>query len=247
MLIDNSAPRCLRWRLAITKTSWPLLMSFVIAFLVYALVGSIGIAAIVGGFDLAIKIILYCFNERIWNRIYIRKRKQSSFVLWFTGLPCSGKSTLADMTYHYLLGKKHRVERLDGDAVRSALPDTGFTREERNAHIRRIGYLSSMLEKNGITVIASFVSPYRDARRYVRAMCTNFIEIFVEASVEECEKRDTKKLYEKARAGKISNFTGISDPYEAPENPELTVNTDSETEEESFEKVKQFIQRSMKN
>jgi len=216
-------------------------MSFVIAFLVYALVGSIGIAAIVGGFDLAIKIIFYFFNERIWNRIYIGKQKQSSFVLWFTGLPCSGKSTLADMTYHYLLGKKHRVERLDGDAVRSALPDTGFTREERNAHIRRIGYLSSMLEKNGITVIASFVSPYRDARRYVRAMCTNFIEIFVEASVEECEKRDTKKLYEKARAGIIINFTGIDDPYESPKNPEIKISTENISRENAVEQIINYL------
>ncbi len=245
--MNNAAPQRLRWREVITTISLPLLMSFAIALLVYVLVGSIGIAAIVGGFDLAIKLILFCFNERIWKRIHFRKQQQYTFVLWFTGLPCSGKSTLADLTYHYLLERKLKVERLDGDAVRSVLPETGFTREDRNAHIRRIGYLSSILEKNGITVIASFVSPYRNARRHVRAMCKNFIEVFVEASVEECEKRDTKGLYARARAGEISNFTGINDPYEAPENPELTVNTDRETQDESFAKVKKLIQRSMKN
>ncbi len=162
-------------------------------------------------------------------------------VIWFTGLSGSGKSTLANKTFHYLKGKGVPVEQLDGDIIRSIFPNTGFTKDDRNEHIKRIGYLASLLEKNNIIVIASFISPYKEARNFVRKLCNHFIEVYVKASLETCEKRDTKGLYKKARAGEIKNFTGIDDPYEVPSNPELIVQTDNDTVEESFKKVKKML------
>ena len=176
-----------------------------------------------------------------------RSRKITSqtkpFVLWFTGLSGSGKSTLADKTSHYLKKKNLTVERLDGDTVRSIFAQTGFSKKDRDEHIQRIGFLASMLERNGIIVICSFISPYRQARDLVRGQCLNFIEVYVQAKVEECERRDVKGLYKRARAGEINNFTGISDPYEPPENPEITVDTETQSIDESFEAIRKYIDK----
>ena len=177
------------------------------------------------------------------RRKQIDKGNQKAFVLWFTGLSGAGKSTLADKTYRYLKQKGLKVERLDGDKVRSLFPDTGFSKEERDRHIKRVGFLASLLEKNGITVISSFISPYAEARRFVRQLCKNFIEIYVKTSLETCEQRDVKGLYKKVRAGEIRQFTGVSDPYEAPEDPEIIVETDKVSVEESFSFLKQQIEK----
>ena len=146
-------------------------------------------------------------------------------VLWFTGLSGSGKSTIASRVHEELVRRGVRVEYIDGDALRAVFPQTGFTRAERDEHLRRTGYMASRLEAHGITVVASFVSPYRDSRDFIRKLCREFIEIYVATSLEECERRDVKGLYARARRGEIPNFTGISDPYEPPENPELTLDT----------------------
>ncbi len=167
------------------------------------------------------------------------------FVLWFTGLSGSGKSTIADRVYESLAGKGMRVEKVDGDSVRDVFPQTGFTRDERNSHIRRMGYLVSMLEKNGVSVVASFISPYIESRDFVRSRCSRFVEIFVDASLEECERRDVKGLYGRARAGQIPNFTGIDDPYEAPQRPELVLHTATESVEESCKRVLDYINKNL--
>lgn len=146
-------------------------------------------------------------------------------MLWFTGLSGSGKSTIATRVYEELERRGVEVEYLDGDALRSVFPNTGFTRAERDEHLRRTGYLASRLEAHGITVIASFVSPYRESRDFVRRLCRDFVEIYVATPLEECERRDVKGLYARARRGEIRNFTGIDDPYEPPEHPELTLDT----------------------
>ena len=173
------------------------------------------------------------------------KNKESSnaFVLWFTGLSGSGKSTLADRVNVYLKDKGLKVECLDGDTVRSIFPQTGFSKEERDQHIKRMGFLASLLERNGVIVIASFVSPYAEARQFVRGQCDNFSEVYVKASLEECERRDVKGLYKKVRAGQIKNFTGVDDPYEEPINPELIVDTDVESADESFGKIVELLSR----
>ncbi len=173
-------------------------------------------------------------------------KSHASFVLWFTGLSGSGKSTLADAVSRRLKRRGLRVERLDGDTVRSVFPQTGFDRASRNEHIRRIGYLASILERNGIIVIASFISPYRESRDFVRSQCKRFVEVFVDAPMEVCEERDVKGLYKKARNGEIANFTGIDDPYEAPSKPELIIRTDEESVQKSTNEIMQFIRKKLR-
>ena len=146
-------------------------------------------------------------------------------VLWFTGLSGSGKSTIATRVHEALVRRGVEVEYIDGDALREVFPTTGFTRAEREEHLRRTGYMASRLAAHGVTVVASFVSPYRDSRDFIRRLCPGFVEIFVATPLEECERRDVKGLYARARRGEIQNFTGIDDPYEAPERPELTLDT----------------------
>lgn len=146
-------------------------------------------------------------------------------VLWFTGLSGSGKSTISERLYELMRDAGLEVEHLDGDVIRDIFPKTGFSKEERNAHIKRVGYLASRLQAHKVFVIGSFVSPYNEARDFVRSICEDFTEIYISTPFEECEKRDVKGLYEKARKGEIKNFTGLDDPYEAPVNPELEIDT----------------------
>jgi 3'(2'), 5'-bisphosphate nucleotidase len=146
-------------------------------------------------------------------------------VLWFTGLSGSGKSTIAKRVVQALEASATPVEYLDGDAIRELFPATGFTRPERHAHIRRVGWLASRLERHGVTVVAALVSPYEESRRFVRGLCRRFTEIWVSTPLAECERRDAKGLYARARAGEVAHFTGLGDAYEPPSSPELTIDT----------------------
>jgi adenylylsulfate kinase len=146
-------------------------------------------------------------------------------VLWFTGLSGSGKSTIATRVHAELERRGVEVEYIDGDALREVFPNTGFTRAEREEHLRRTGYMASRLAAHGVAVVASLVSPYRESRDFIRKLCRDFVEIYVATPLEECERRDVKGLYARARRGELRNFTGIDDPYEPPESPELTLDT----------------------
>lgn len=171
------------------------------------------------------------------------RTERAAFVLWFTGLSGSGKSTLADIVTEELTSQGRQVERLDGDILRGVFPNTGFSRQARDEHIKRVGFLASRLEHHGVIVVASFISPYREARRFVRGLCSRFIEVYVKASVKECTRRDVKGLYKKVKNGEIAQFTGISDPYEEPENPEIVVNTELQSIEDSVKQVLDYIAR----
>ena len=162
-------------------------------------------------------------------------------VLWFTGLSGSGKSTIAVRVHQELVRRGADVEYIDGDALREVFPGTGFTREQREEHLRRTGYMASRLAAHGVTVVASFVSPYRESREFIRRHCPGFVEIYVSTPLEECERRDVKGLYARARRGEIRNFTGIDDPYEPPEHPELTLDTRALTVEQCVARVLEFI------
>jgi adenylylsulfate kinase len=158
-------------------------------------------------------------------------------VLWFTGLSGSGKSTIAVRVHEELVRRRVDVEYIDGDALREVFPNTGFTRAERDEHLRRTGYMASRLAAHGVAVVASFVSPYRESRDFIRKLCPVFAEIYVATPLEECERRDVKGLYARARRGELSNFTGIDDPYEIPERPELTLDTQTLSVEQSVARV----------
>lgn len=205
---------------------------------VFIFTGKLTIAAAVGSLEAITKIILYFIHERFWDKLSFGKKQIKPFVIWFTGLPSSGKAEIANALYNRLLGKKMlKLERLSGESVRSLLPGLGFTKLERDEHVKRIGHLASMLEKNGIIVIASFVSPYRGARQFIRKICSNFIEVHVNTPLEICEKRDAKGLYIKAREGLIKEFTGISDPYELPENPEIIININENSMDKCVDQI----------
>ncbi len=169
---------------------------------------------------------------------------RDGFVVWFTGLPASGKTTLAKALEAELRRRGvEPVQRLDGDIVRQDLTrDLGFSKEDRDENIRRVSFVASLLAKNGVAVLCAFVSPYREARRKARLRCPNFVEVYCRASLSALIERDPKGLYKKALAGEITNFTGIDDPYEEPEAPEVICDTDRETVEESLEKVLQYLE-----
>lgn len=146
-------------------------------------------------------------------------------VVWLTGLSGSGKTTIGLEICRELERRGMDVEYLDGDVIRSVFPNTGFARADRDAHIRRIGFLASRLERHGVAVVVALVSPYRDSRCFARSLCRNFIEVHVSTPLDVCEARDVKGLYAKARRGDIRQFTGIDDPYEPPIDPEIVIDT----------------------
>jgi adenylylsulfate kinase len=166
------------------------------------------------------------------------RKLKKGFTIWFTGLSGSGKTTIAHRVEGTLRKMGCNVEVLDGDVVRTNLSKgLGFSKEDRDTNIKRIGFVCNLLSRNGVVAIASAISPYREIRDYNRKEIGNFVEVFVKCSVEECQKRDVKGLYKKAANGEIKNFTGVSDPYEEPLNAEVILETDKETVEESTEKL----------
>ncbi|MFY3740893.1 MAG: adenylylsulfate kinase [Candidatus Nitrosomirales archaeon] len=164
------------------------------------------------------------------------------FVIWLTGLPGSGKTTIAKELAPKLREAGLKVELFDGDEVRKQLsPDLGFTKKDREVHARRVVYLSKILARNGIVSIVSLISPYREFREFARKEIVNFVEVFVKASLETCIKRDPKGLYKKALNGEITDLTGLQDVYEEPLNPEVMVETEMEPVEASTQKIIQGL------
>ena len=162
----------------------------------------------------------------------------SGITLWFTGIPSSGKSAIARATRDLLVQRGLPVELLDGPDVRQSLSrGLGFTREDREENVRRIGYVAKLLSRNGVIAICAAVSPYRATREEIRAHVTNFVEIFVDCPLPVAEQRDSDGLYARARAGVIEDFTGISDPYEPPDKPEVHIRSDQETIDSAARKV----------
>lgn len=162
----------------------------------------------------------------------------AGLTVWFTGLPGSGKSTIANLVAEKLRAKGYKVERLDGDIVRKSLTkDLDFSKEDRDKNIERVAFVAKLLSRNGVIVLSSFVSPYRAARENARREINSFFEVYVKCSIEECMRRDVKGMYKKAVAGEIKEFTGVSDPYEEPQSPELILETDKMPPEESAKKV----------
>src|SRR5262245_53551486 len=161
------------------------------------------------------------------------------FTVWFTGLSGAGKSTIAEMLFHEFQARGMKTEILDGDVVRQNLSKgLGFSKEDRDTNILRIGFVADLLTRNGVATICCPISPYRETRNRVRAQIGDFVEVYVHATIEELsQNRDPKGLYKKALAGEITGFTGVDDPYEAPEHPELVLDTMVETPEESLQRT----------
>jgi adenylylsulfate kinase len=170
----------------------------------------------------------------LWNN--------DGFVLWFTGLPGAGKTTLAERLKVILSRQGYRVEILDGDEIRKGLSkDLGFSKEDREKHNERVMFVAKLLSRNGVITLVPLISPYREVRLRARQEIRNFVEVFVRCSLETLVKRDPKGLYKKALAGEITNLTGIQDPYEAPLSPEIIVDTDSQTVEQSVRQIIDYL------
>ncbi|MFD2542899.1 adenylyl-sulfate kinase [Lacinutrix gracilariae] len=172
------------------------------------------------------------------------KNKHNSFLIWFTGLSGSGKSTIANVVEQELYKLGVKTYTLDGDNIRKGInSDLTFAPEDRTENIRRIAEIANLMVDAGLVTLAAFVSPYRKDRENIKSIVkdVNFIEVYINTSVEECERRDVKGLYKKARAGEIKNMTGISAPYEAPENPDIEIKTEEKTVEQAVKDILEYI------
>ena len=187
-------------------------------------------------------IIPHSFEISVSNRR--NNNKHNSFLIWFTGLSGSGKSTIANQLETKLFNEGIKTYSLDGDNIRKGInKDLSFSPEDRTENIRRIAEVANLMIDAGLVVLASFVSPYKKDRDNIKNVVkdVNFVEVFVNTSLEECEKRDVKGLYKKARAGEIKDMTGLTSPYEAPKNPDIEIKTEEETIEEAVNKIYQYI------
>ena len=170
--------------------------------------------------------------------------EHKGFTLWFTGLVCSGKSVLADALAEEFRMLGMKVERLDGDIVRKSLTrDLGFSNEDRRRNIERVTFVAKLLTRNGVAVLASFISPFNDIREYSRKEIGTYILVYVKCPIEVCEQRDVKGMYAKARAGEIKQFTGIDSPFEEPDKADIIVDTSKQTIEESKEIILEALSK----
>ncbi len=186
--------------------------------------------------------ILVNTKNSLVDEMYKNSNNKKGFVLWFTGLSAAGKTTIADKVYEELMDNGTRLERLDGDVVRERLTKgLGFGRDGRIENINRIGFVANLLSRNGVGVMASFITPYREMRDRLREGVHNYIEVFVDTPLAVCEARDPKGLYKKARTGEIPQFTGVSDPFDAPANPHIRLQTDCQSLDECAKMVVDYL------
>jgi len=232
-----------RSRSILKAVSWRTLATITTAAIVFVFTGKVALALTVGFLEVFAKMALYFGHERIWQKLHFGKREVPSFVVWFTGLPASGKKHLADAVFSQLQKERLKVERLDSHDIRPLFPTLGFAPEDVDRHIRRAGHLAAVLEKNGIIVIASFVSPYRASRVFARSLSKNFIEVYMKTTPQSCEKRDEHGHYVKARAGELSHFPGINSPYEEPTNPQIVIDVDQTSTEQAAEQVIAYLKK----
>ena len=169
--------------------------------------------------------------------------RRTGAVIWLTGLSGAGKSTIGEALCERLQRAGDEVEYLDGDAIRAVFPQTGFSPSERDAHVRRVAFVASLLERHGVVVVVALISPYVRSRAFAREMCRSFVEVHVSTSLEVCEARDVKGLWARARRGEIASFTGLDDPYEPPPSPELVIDTARTSVADAVQKILGTLER----
>ncbi len=223
--------------------SWRLIATGTTIVIIYFFFGRLDLAIAAGLIESVLKVGLYWAHERAWFKVKWGKKRIDPFNLWFTGLPLSGKTTIADAVYKELKKLDIPLERLDSKDIRSVVPNIGFSRDDRNRHIKRIGHLIKTLQNNSISTVASFVSPYKESRKAIREMVKNNIIVYVKADIQTCKKRDTKGKYEKALKGEYQNFTGVNDIYEEPQHAEIIIDTDNLTAEEATQIIIKYIKK----
>lgn len=223
--------------------SWRIVATTTTILIVYFFFGRLDLAVAAGIIETVLKIALYWAHERVWQKIRWGRKKIEPFNLWFTGLPLSGKTTIADRVYEELKKLNIPLERIDSKDIRDLIPDVGFSREDRNRHMKRIGHLVKTLQNNSVSTVCSFVSPYRESRRAIREMVKNNVVVYVKADLETCKKRDYKGVYEKALRGELQNFSGVNDIYEEPQHAEIVIDTDNINVEEAVATIVKYIKK----
>ncbi len=222
-------------RSTVKAITWRLLATVTLGIIVYIFTENLSFALGIGGIDIIAKLLLYIIHERAWNKF--SWGLQQGQILWLTGLPGSGKTTIALNLEERLKKNNRNIVVLDGEMVRKSFPETGFSREERNEHIRRVGYIAKLFAEKGFLVLCSLISPFEESREYVKNLFGNFKLIYIKCPVEVCIKRDPKGLYKRALSGELKNFTGISQQYEEPQAPDIIVNTDEESLEKTLNQI----------
>ncbi len=230
-------------RSIIKGVTWRLIATGTTVIIVYFFFGRLDLALAAGLIESVLKIALYWGHERIWHKVRWGRKSIEPFNLWFTGLPLSGKTVIADGVYKELEKLQIPIERIDAKDIRELIPNIGYGREERNQHLMRVGHLVKTLQNNSISTVASFISPYKESRKALRSMVKNNIVIYIKADIETCKQRDTSGLYTKAINGEYKNFTGISDVYEVPEHAELVIDTDKLEIEESVKLISNYVKK----
>ena len=223
--------------------SWRVCATMTTVIIVFIFTRRTEIALTVGGLEAIFKLLIYFLHERGWNKIRWGKHEIQPCVVWITGLSGSGKTSVAKKVVEKLRERGIKTDHLDGETIRDLFPGTGFSRTEVEEHIKRVGYLASRLEDTGVFVVASFISPYRSSREFVRALCKNFVEIYISTPLEVCIKRDHKNLYSRARRGEIKNLPGIDVEYEKPEHPHLTIDASHRHIEKASDKVMVYLNK----
>jgi adenylylsulfate kinase len=230
-------------RSIVKGVSWRIVATSTTILIVYFFFGRLDLAIAAGVVETILKVVLYWAHERAWMQVCWGKQRIEPFNLWFTGLPLSGKTTIADRVYEELSKIQIPLERLDSKDIRDVVPNVGFSRDDRNRHMKRIGHLIKTLQKNSVSTIASFVSLYKESRKAIREMVKNNVVVYLKADIETCKQRDYKGVYKKAIKGELQNFSGINDVYEEPQHAEIVIDTDNTTIEEAVQIIVQHIKR----
>jgi len=223
--------------------SWRVFATTVTIMIVYIFFGRLDLAIFAGIIETVAKIVLYWFHERIWIKVKWGRKKIKPFNIWFTGLPLSGKTTIANEVFKDLSLLDIPIERLDSKDIRELIPNIGYSRSDRNRHIYRVAHLIKTLQNNSISTVSSFVSPYEESREIVKKLIENNIIIYIKADIETCKARDKKGKYKKAIRGELENFTGISDTYEKPIDPNLVIDTDKVSINSAKSIIVEYIKR----
>jgi adenylylsulfate kinase len=223
--------------------SWRIVATSTTILIVYLFFGRLDLAIAAGLIETVLKVALYWAHERAWFKVRWGRKKIEPFNLWFTGLPLSGKTTIANSVYKELEKLDIPLERIDSKDIREIVPDIGYTREDRNRHMHRVGHLIWRLQKNSVSTVCSFVSPYKESRRAIREMVQNNVVVYVKAELETCKVRDVKGKYEKALKGEYQNFTGVNDIYEEPKRAEIVIDTDTTSVEDATKTIVEYIKK----
>jgi len=231
---------------SIVKTiSWRILATLITITLVYIFIGNLTIAFSVGGVEVFLKMLVYFFHERAWDKIKFGKKEIKPAVIWLTGLAKSGKKDIAAELITLLKKKGFKTEYFDGHTIRHLFPEIGYSKEEVNTHIKRVGYLASKLEEQGVFVVASFLSPYCESREFVAKICKNFHEVYVSTPIDICKKRDDSEIYEKARLGKVKNLPGVDVEYEIPQNGSIEINIEKTNAIEAAKRILEKVSKTI--